>query len=134
MTENLPTPAWFNAKAVIAQVLEGRETKDIAADLGVTRDKLTYYLLHRTPEDWKEAQVIRAIKRKEEAEQAIDDAGDIMALNKANSKLKSAQWDLERTCRRIYGDVKPVEAPAAVLVNINLRRDPVVPSVIENDA
>jgi hypothetical protein len=36
--------------------------------------------------------------------------------------LRSAQWDLERVCRRIYGqDVAQVSQ--AVQININLRRE-----------
>jgi hypothetical protein len=120
---SLPVPAWFNSKAVIAEFLEGKRTEEIAVGFGVTREKLVYFLTKHSPEDWKEAQVIRAIKRKEEGEQEMDDAGDMLQLRKAEAKVKSAQWDLEKVCRRIYGETKEQFNMQPVMINIDLGRD-----------
>lgn len=88
---------------VLRRYLTDESTKDIAADYGVTRQALSAYLLKHAEEDWKQAQVVRAIARKERAEDGIDAAQDPLALAKARESLKAAQWDLERVCRRIYG-------------------------------
>ena len=42
-------------------------------------------------------------------------------LARARESLRSAQWDLERVCRRIYGQDAPPNAAQAVQININLR-------------
>ena len=60
------------------------------------------------------------MKRKEDAEDAIDSARDALELNKAQAKLKSAQWDLERVCRRIYGDSAPDEPTGKVNIVLNI--------------
>jgi transposase-like protein len=121
--KNLPVPAWFDPKRIIAEILEGKRTEDIARGLGVSREKLVYHLTTRAPEDWKAAQFLRSLKRKEEAEDEIDAADDMLKLNRANAKLKSAQWDLERVCRRIYGDVKEPETMRPVVINIGIDRN-----------
>lgn len=125
----LPIPEWFDAQAILAQLVEGKRTEDIAACLNVSRDKLVYFLRTRAPEDWKEAQVIRSVRRKEEAEDEIDAAGDMLELQKAIAKLKSAQWDLERVCRRIYGEAKEPTATPVIIQIADLRQPE--PRVIE---
>lgn len=121
LPQDLPVPEWFDAQAILAQLVEGKRTEDIAACLDVSREKLVYFLRTRAPEDWKEAQVIRSIRRKEEAEDEIDTAGDMLELQKAIAKLKSAQWDLERVCRRIYGEAKEPSVAPVVIQIANLR-------------
>ena len=44
-------------------------------------------------------------------------------LTRAREQLRSAQWDLERVCRRIYGQDQPPAGMNAVQININLRGD-----------
>jgi hypothetical protein len=52
----------------------------------------------------------------------MDRAANPLDLARAREQLRGAQWDLERVCRRIYGqDVAQVAQ--AVQVNINLRRE-----------
>ena len=97
-----------NPKDVLARVLNEESTKDIASSLGVTRSALNQWLLSTAEEEWRAAQVIRAYKRKEEAEDEMDAATDALSLARAEKRLRAAQWDLERVCRRIYGqDVTP---------------------------
>lgn len=120
----LPAPSWFNPKEILGQVLDGRSNVEIANPLKVTPKKLAYWMRTKAPEEWKEAQRIRAIQRKEEAELEIETAKDTLELNRANSKLKAAQWDLERICRDVYGDTRP-EGPdegVSIVLNIGIRR------------
>lgn len=88
---------------ILERYLSDESTETIAKSYGVTRQSLGQFLLRNAEEDWKEAQVARAIARKEQAEDEINSAADALELAKAREKLKSAQWDLERVCRRIYG-------------------------------
>ena len=112
-----------SAKDVLARVLNEESTKDIAASFGVTRSALNQWLLETAETEWKAAQVARAYKRKEEAEDEMDCATDALSLARARERLKAAQWDLERVCRRIYGQDQPANAHAAVQINIGIRRD-----------
>jgi nitrous oxide reductase accessory protein NosL len=105
---------------VLNRVLNEESTKDIAASFGVTRSALNQWLLTNAEKEWKAAQYIRAAKRKEEAEDEMD-ATDALSLARARERLRAAQWDLERVCRRIYGQDAPPTGAAAVQININLR-------------
>jgi predicted DNA-binding protein YlxM (UPF0122 family) len=121
MKENLPALRDQDPKTILARYLSDESTKDIAASYGVTRQALGQYLLKHTEAEWKDAQVARAIARKEQAEDNLEAIGakietadreqrDRLTLSLAHARetLKAAQWDLERVCRRIYGqDVSP---------------------------
>jgi predicted transcriptional regulator len=110
------------ADMILARYLAEESTTQIAKSLGVTRSALNYWLLENCEKEWRSAQVIRAMKRKEDAEDAIDQASDALTLARAREALRAAQWDLERVCRRIYGQDVPVNAGSGVQININLRR------------
>lgn len=90
-------------KHILRRYLSDESTLTIASDYGVTRQALGQFLLKHAEEDWKECQVARAVARKEKAEDDIEAATDPLQLAKARESLKAAQWDLERVCRRIYG-------------------------------
>jgi hypothetical protein len=119
--QNLPSLRDQDPKTILARYLSDESTKDIAKCYGVTRQALGQYLLKHAESEWKEAQVARAIARKEQAEDDMESIGLriegadkdgrdrlTLTLSLARERLKSAQWDLERVCRRIYGqDVSP---------------------------
>jgi hypothetical protein len=100
-------------KHILLRYLSNESTETIASAYGVTRQALGQYLLRHAEEDWKEAQVARAIARKEKAEDDLELADDPLKLAKARELLKAAQWDLERVCRRIYGQEQNIN------ININ---------------
>ena len=105
---------------VLTRVLNEESTKDIAASYGVTRSALNQWLLANAEGDWRTVQIIRAHKRKDEAEEEIDAATDALSLARAREKLKAAQWDLERICRRIYGQDVGAGDVARIQINLNL--------------
>lgn len=127
-------------KSILDRYLSDESTKDIAKSYGVTRQALGQFLLKTAESEWKEAQVARAIARKEQAEddyEAIckdldlsvgeekEKLRDLTQLSLARLKgaelrLKAAQWDLERVCRRIYGQDAPDQKGAGVTISINL--------------
>ena len=110
----------IDPKEILGRYLSEESTAQIAQSLGVTRSGLNYWLLKKAEESWKEAQVIRALKRKEEAEDEMDSAQDTLTLARARERLRAAQWDLERVYRRVYGQDSPTETPGRVAININL--------------
>jgi predicted DNA-binding protein YlxM (UPF0122 family) len=121
VTTDLPALRDTDPKLILQRYLSDESTKVIAASYGVTRQALGQYLLKTAESEWKEAQVARAISRKEAAEDAFDEISNriegadkeerdrlTLTLSLARERLKAAQWDLERVCRRIYGqDVTP---------------------------
>jgi len=120
-------------KDVLTRVLNEESTKDIAKDLGVTRSALNQWLLANAETEWRAAQVIRAVKRKEEAEDRFEEIQERIAgadkeerdrltlsLSLAREKLKAAQWDLERVCRRIYGQDQPPDNAGRLSITLNI--------------
>lgn len=105
-TGSLPALRSEDPQVILERYLSDESTETIAQSYGVTRQALGKYLLKVAEEDWKEAQVARAIARKERAEDALESATDPLSLARARELLKAAQWDLERVCRRIYGEDK----------------------------
>jgi len=82
--------------------------------------RLNQILLRYAEEDWRQAQVLRALQRKEEAEAELDEgAADALSLARARERLRAAQWDLERVCRRIYGADVPADLASRIHITIN---------------
>lgn len=118
---------------VISRYLAGETTTKIAAELGVTRQGLDYHLRRNHESEFKNAQVILALERKQLADEAMETACDALALARAREQLKSAQWDLERVCRRIYGQDQPVTSTGLVTINIGIARDAAQHAIIEHE-
>lgn len=115
--------AGTDPKVLLARYLTDESTKDIAASYKVTRQALCAYLVRHAEEAWKDAQVARALARKEKAEDDLEVAADPLALARARELLKAAQWDLERTCRRIYGEDKQSVTPVTPILNITISQE-----------
>jgi uncharacterized protein (DUF433 family) len=111
-----------NPTEVLQRYLSDETTKTIAADYGVTRQALGQFLLKHAETEWKSAQVARALARKESAEDDLETAPDALSLARARERLRAAQWDLERVCRRIYGQDAPPVSAAAIQINIGVNR------------
>ena len=104
----------------LQRVLNDEKTEDIAKDLGISRSALNMAFLAYAEEDWKNAQVARAQTRADKVKDtrlrletliencdSKDEAARLsLMLAHARDEEKSAQWELERLCRRIYGDDK----------------------------
>lgn len=121
-------------QTALQRVVNDERTEDIAKDLGISRSALNMAFLEYAEDDWKKAQVARAMTRLERAkdyrdslqqkiETATKDDAPALALmlTRARDDEKSAQWELERTCRRIYGQDQPVEKGAGISITLNLR-------------
>ena len=108
-------------KDVLDRYLAEETSTQIAQSLGVTRAALSYWLLRHAEAQWKDAQVVKALKRKEDAETALEGAATVIDIARARELLKAAQWDLERVCRRIYGQ-DSIPAGANIQINIGIAR------------
>jgi transcriptional regulator with XRE-family HTH domain len=110
-------------KEVLDRYLAGETSPQIAQALGVTKQALSHWLSNVAESEWKSAQFVKAHNRKEEAEELIETASNPLDLARAREKLRAAQWDLERVCRRIYGQDAAQTVAQAVQININLRNN-----------
>jgi predicted DNA-binding protein YlxM (UPF0122 family) len=135
-SSGLPALRGADPKTILARYLSDESTKDIAKDFGVSRQALGQFLLKHAETEWKEAQVARAIARKEQAEDDMEGIASriegadkeerdrlTLTLSLARERLKAAQWDLERVCRRIYGqDVTPDQlGRVSITLNIGVQ-------------
>ena len=95
---------------IITRYLNGESSEQIAHSLTVTRQGLAYFLRKNAEEDWREAQIIQAVERKELAEELLASCNDPLSLARAREQLRAAQWDLERLFSRLYGQRLSVES------------------------
>lgn len=111
--------------SVIERYLNDEKAADIAESLGVKKSMLNYWLLATSEEDWKLAQIARAVTLRDEAEQELTDLRlpadkdeapvAQVELARARERLRSAQWQLERLLRRLYGQEQQVSSTQVVI-------------------
>ena len=134
---NLPTERRDQiAASVLARYMNGEQVADMAPDYQ-TSDVTLYALLIRDhEEEWKEAQRARAVARRESASADLSKlrteaktAADTLSLARIREQIRiaeanerSAQWELERVYRRLYGQ-DATQNHSQVQININLRRE-----------
>ena len=113
------------AKQSLERYLDGERIADIAMSLSVTDKRLYQLLLEHVEDDWKNAQVATALARYEQAKEEMDRASTMLEVARAREAARIAQWDLERVCRRIYGqDAQTVLGQGLITINIGIgRRD-----------
>jgi hypothetical protein len=127
------------AQQTLERYLKGEEIRAISEDFGWSHYTV-YSLLFQLCEDaWRDAQVSRAMARHADAlaeldgiKTKINDATNVLEVAKqrellkvAEVRLKSAQWELERLLRRLYGDSVPQPGGQGVIhINIGISREP----------
>ena len=87
-------PPGLDPHAVIERYLTESTTSQIAAEYGLSRKALTKWLREQLPNQWKTAQILRALCRKEDAEDGLESAVDALSLARARELHRSAQFDL----------------------------------------
>ena len=105
-------------QGVITRFVNDEKLADIAKDIGLSHSALCMALLEYAEDDWKRAQVARAITRLEKSRTARDDASDMLNLVRARDDEKSAQWELERLLRRLYGQDQPANVSQVVVISV----------------
>jgi hypothetical protein len=119
----------IDPQLVLDRYLAGETGPEIAQSLGVTKQALSHWMIEKAEKEWKSAQVVKALQRKDQAETLMDSASNPLDLARAREQLRGAQWDLERVCRRIYGQDSVPQGAQAVQININLRGEPATKEV-----
>lgn len=110
-------------REVFSRYLDDGHLRDIAKSLGVARTSLYQAIVKYEPEQWQALQAARALAELDDAEDAMRCADDAVAVSRAREQLKTAQWKLERTCRRLYGTDSKEDVGAKVAITLNLGTD-----------
>ena len=107
--------------SLLERYMDGESVVEIAQSLGVSTARVYLILIEHSEDGWKSSQVAMALKRLDEAKAGIDSARDQVDIARARESARIAQWDLERVCRRVYGqDAMPVLGQGMVQINIDL--------------
>ena len=118
------------AQQILGRYEHGELMQDIAHSLGLKGSEQLYRLLIATvPDQWKDYQAARSLRRLEEATVELDMAPDGLTLSRAREKVKAAQWELERLLRRLYGQDQVPAGLVPVQINIGIGRNPGTESV-----
>lgn len=107
-------------KAILDRYLQGETGPQIAQSFGVTKAALSYFLIKHAEDEWKSAQLIKALERKDNAETLMETADTALDLARARELLKAAQWDLERVHRRLFGQDQQASSTERVRISINV--------------
>lgn len=117
---NVPTEERHERlQAIITRFVDGERLIDIAPSYGVSHAAICMALLEYAEDDWKRAQVAKALAELENTIDQRNEASDALKLARARDAEKSAQWKLERLCRRLFGQDAP-ESAGRVHISINL--------------
>lgn len=104
------------------RVENGEFLKDIAADIGVTHQALSLWLLDDLGPQYAVAQRRGLIQRIVNADQGIEDARDPLALARAREAARFARWDAERRLPKLFGQQTHVTVELTGDLGERLRR------------
>lgn len=120
-------PPDLDPLTVLDQYLTEQTTSQIAQSYGMSRKTLVGWLRDIVPTQWTRVQILRALCRKEDADEELENAPDALSLARAREMLRSGQWDLERLDARNYGSKQEVThtGPAPVF-QVNVINRPII--------
>ena len=117
---NIKIPATLTTQEVIDRYLNDEKTSAIAVSYGISRSRLHQWLIEHSEDDWKRAQVARAVTALEEAKDQLQSAEDALSLARAREGLRSAQWELERLFSRLFGAKQELTIEVNHQVNVDI--------------
>lgn len=124
-TANAPKPlALVNSAEILSALRDGEAPRALATRLGVSRQALYEWLLSEHATEWSKISSARSLARIEDAENDLDEANDQVQVSRARASAGAAQWNLEKTARRLYGD--PKDMNTGLTINVIVDRNNVV--------
>ena len=112
-----------HAKATLERYIDGQSLSDQASALGVTRCRLNRLLLNYAEDDWRHAQIAKAMETLEDAEIELGDAAltpDGVSVSRAREKARLAQWKLERLLARLFAQKQEVTHNVQPVFTVNI--------------
>lgn len=124
------------ARGVLDRYLLGEQVVDIATEVGTSDVTIYALLLREFQDEWRDIQTARALARLEisqddlnKAREAMRVAPDTLSLARERDRarvsemlVRSAQWELERLLKRLYGNDQQVNVAVTVDLGERLRR------------
>lgn len=123
--------------SLIDQVAKGAFLKDLEAQAGVTRQRLSQ-ILTQHPE-YKLAKKSQLESRLDEAQGELDSASDALSLARAREKFRAAAWRAERECPGEWGNRTQISGTDGQPLQINniaitfVQAEPSRSATIEHD-
>ena len=96
---------------ILSEYIDGRLIADIAKELKVSPPRLYALVLQFAEDEFKHAQAANALTELAHRQNALAASESMVEVAKNTQLIKSAQWLLEKVCRRIYG----LDVPQAVI-------------------
>jgi hypothetical protein len=109
-------------RSVVARFLKDERIEDIAKELGCSRWTLNQNLIAHAETEWKDAQCARAVTRLADAEDMLDNAKDSFALAKGREIIRSAQWQLEKVYKRVFGNDNGAANQSIINIHLGINR------------
>lgn len=113
-------PPNLDPREVLERYLTEQTTSQIAKSYGLTRKSLVAWLREVCPEEWRRVQIVRALDRRESADEGLDTADHPLSLARERERLKSAQWTLERLDHATWGEKQQVEVGHKLSIDSSL--------------
>lgn len=112
-----------HATATLDRYIDGQSLADQAKELGVSKARLHKILITYAEDDWRSAQISKAMDTLEDAELALSDAAltpSNVDVSRAREKARLAQWKLERLLSRLFAQKQEVTHNTAPTFTINI--------------
>ena len=109
MVDTPPKPHKHGALATIdpapflAMLHAGKSLRDIANELGVSRQAIHAWMLREQGEQYHEAITAALTQRVADADERLDTAGDVIDIARAREQARFSRMDLERRRPGLYG-------------------------------
>ena len=120
-----------NHDEVLGRLRAGESPSQLAKSLGISHQAVYEWLIAHYPEQWMAISASKSLARIETAETSLDaETIDQVGISRARESARLAQWTLERTAKRLYGDAKE---GGGTVVNVLVQRDGVTVNTFENE-
>lgn len=106
------------AHSVLDRYINGEQVAAIAPDYGVSDVTIYALLLREHQEAWRDIQAARALARLERAQDDLRTAEDAISVARARELVRSAQWELERLCARLFAQKQEVNVTHNIIESL----------------
>ena len=95
--------AEIDPKPFLQQLYAGKSLRDIATQIGVSRQAVHAWMLRESNDTYHEAITAALVARVVEADEKLDTAADAVDIARAREQARFARMDLERRRPGLYG-------------------------------
>lgn len=111
-----------NAAPILTRLMSGDSPKQIAADLGISREALNAWLLTHAADEWRAIAGGKALIRQQDAEETLETADNQLDVAKGRELARVASWTLERLVPKLYGQPGKDGSNGGIVINVSVDR------------